>query len=134
MARLALIRRFLPPLALLCLALWWPAGPAAAAELVMFEAVGCPWCKQWNEEVGIGYDKSEEAKVLPLRRVDMKAPFPADLKHIGGIVYSPTFVVIDQGREIGRIQGYPGEENFWWMLDTLVQRLQRLQRSAIPVR
>ena len=39
------------------------------------------------------------------------------------IVYTPTFVLMDGGREIGRIVGYPGEDFFWSLLGELVQRL-----------
>lgn len=108
------------------------AFPASAAELVMFETVGCPWCKQWNEEVGRIYDKTDEAKVVPLRRVDMEGPRPADLAMVGGIVYSPTFIVLEKGVEIGRIQGYPGEDSFWWMLDNIIERLHRLRKVGFP--
>jgi hypothetical protein len=33
------------------------------------------------------------------------------------------FVLIDNGHEIGRIRGYPGEENFWGLLGVLVKQL-----------
>ncbi|MEO5336731.1 MAG: thioredoxin family protein [Magnetospirillum sp. WYHS-4] len=112
-------------------ALLW-AGPAAAAELVMFESAGCPWCKKWEQEIGKGYDKSEEARSLPLRRVRMEEPRPPDLMNLGRVVFSPTFVVVERGTEIGRIQGYPGEENFWWMLGNLRNRLERMQRTGFP--
>jgi hypothetical protein len=98
-------------------------APAAAAELVMFEAAGCPYCARWNREIAPIYPKTDEGKRAPLRRVDIAAPRPADLAAIAGIVYTPTFVLMDGGREIGRIVGYGGDEIFWSLLTDLVAKL-----------
>jgi thioredoxin-related protein len=114
-----------PLLRLLFLLLALGAGiaPAAAAELVMFEAAGCPYCARWNRDVAPIYPKTVEGKRAPLRRVDIAAPRPADLAAIGGVVYTPTFVLMDGGREIGRIVGYGGDEIFWSLLTDLVAKL-----------
>ena len=37
--------------------------------------------------------------------------------------FTPVFVLIDNGREIGRIRGYPGEDHFWGLLGTLLAKL-----------
>ena len=99
------------------------AAPAAAAELVMFESRGCEWCVRWHEEIGPIYPKTAEARCAPLRQVDIHEPRPADLAAIGGIRYTPTFVILDDGREIGRIVGYPGEDFFWALLDAELGKL-----------
>ena len=102
------------------------AAPAAqAAELVMFEAAGCPYCARWNREIAPIYPKTDEGKRAPLRRVDIAAPRPADLAAVTNIVYTPTFVLMDEGREIGRIVGYGGDEIFWSLLTELVAKLDR---------
>ena len=106
------------------------ALPASAGELVMFESPACPWCRQWEEDIGRIYDKSAEGRVLPLRRVDMKDRRPADLEHIGGIVYTPTFVVLSNGIEVGRMQGYPGEDTFWWMLGAFAEKITAASRTV----
>ena len=113
----------LPRLALFCLLLNLPAE-LAAAELVMFEEPGCPWCAAWTEEVGVVYDKTAEGRRAPLRRVDMTGPRPADLQGVEAIVFSPTFVLVERGVEVGRITGYPGEHFFWPMLQDLLARLE----------
>jgi len=95
---------------------------AYAAELVMFETEGCPWCAAWNRDVGTIYTKTEEGQRAPLRRVDVDAPRPADLQHILGIVYTPTFVLVEGGREVGRIVGYPGDDHFWGLLGELLRK------------
>lgn len=95
---------------------------AGAAELVMYESEGCAWCKRWHEEIGVVYGKTREGRTLPLRRVDGDFDLPNDLKHVRGLVFTPTFVVMDKGREIGRIVGYPGEDFFWPMLGDLIAK------------
>ena len=96
---------------------------AGAAELVMFETRACPWCTTWHREVGGIYHKTAESTTAPLRRVDLDAPRPADLAAVRRVVYTPTFVLIDEGREIGRIQGYPGADHFWGLLGVLLEKL-----------
>ena len=32
--------------------------------------------------------------------------------------------MVDNGREIGRIRGYPGDDNFWGLLGVLIKRLE----------
>lgn len=94
-----------------------------AAELVMFETAGCVWCAAWNRDVGGIYHKTEEGRTAPLRRVELHGPRPADLSDLEGIVYTPTFVLMEDGREVGRIDGYPGNEHFWGLLGVLVKKL-----------
>lgn len=106
-----------------CALLVLPALPAAAAELVMVEQDGCAWCEAWDEEIGSIYDRTPEGRLAPLRRVDIHEPLPSDLSFIGGLVFTPTFVLVDGDREIGRINGYPGEDFFWGLLHELLAKL-----------
>jgi len=89
----------------------------------MFEQEGCPFCAAWNREVGGIYKKTDEAKLLPLRRVDIHTARPIDLRSIDGIVYTPTFVVLHCGQEVQRIVGYAGKEQFWELLDIGIQKI-----------
>jgi len=116
--------RHLPSLVLFCLLPTFSSG-LSAAELVMFEEPGCAWCATWTEEVGVVYDKTAEGRRAPLRRVDMTEPLPVDLQAVDAIVFSPTFVLVERGVEVGRITGYPGEHFFWPMLQDLLARLER---------
>lgn len=96
---------------------------ARAAELVMVEQPGCEWCEAWDKEIGGVYYKTPEGRIAPLRRVNIHDRLPRNLAFIDGLVYTPTFVLVDQGREIGRIRGYPGEDFFWGLLQQLLDRL-----------
>src|SRR3954452_20146606 len=117
-------------LVLLFLAL--PAASAAhAAELVMFEQKGCVWCQKFDREIAPAYDKTAEGKRAPLRRLDIAQPAPADLSFIKRERFTPVFVLIDEGHEIGRIRGYPGDTFFWGLLANLIERLDRGE-SAPP--
>lgn len=89
----------------------YPAG-----QLLMITSSSCPWCEAFEEEVGRGYSRTEESKVLPLRRHDFFAKMPSDLAHMTPATMTPTFIIIKNGEETGRIIGYPGAELFWWRL------------------
>jgi hypothetical protein len=106
------------------------ALPARAAELVMFENAYCPWCATFHHEIGAIYPKTDEGKRAPLRRVDTDKPIPPDLAFIARERLTPLFVLIDQGREVGRIRGYPGEDHFWGLLGTLLNKLDTSNASG----
>jgi hypothetical protein len=96
---------------------------ARAAELVMFEQAGCVWCEAFNREIAPVYGKTDEGRRAPLRRVDIAGPLPQELAFIDIEKLTPLFVMVDNGREIGRIRGYPGEDNFWGLLGVLIKKL-----------
>ena len=101
------------------------AGSARAVELVMFEDAGCIWCARFNAEIAPVYPKTEEGQRAPLRRVEAGKALPADLASIETERFTPVFVLVDRGREIGRIRGYPGEDHFWGLLGTLIKKLDQ---------
>ena len=96
------------------------SASASAAELVMFWRAGCLYCEQFDREIAPIYPKTDEGKTAPLRRVDITAPIPPDLGAVAVERITPVFVLVDQGREIGRIRGYPGEDNLWGLLAGLI--------------
>ncbi|WP_367998004.1 hypothetical protein [Shimia thalassica] len=95
------------------------ALPVWAVELVMVEQTGCYTCKQWNEEIAPVYPNTEAGQFAPLRREELRHP-PDDLTYARRVNYTPTFILIDEGKEIARLEGYPGEDFFWWHLETLL--------------
>jgi thioredoxin-related protein len=101
------------------LALWALPGMARAAELVMVERLGCHWCERWNAEIGPIYPKTAEGARAPLRRVQIK-DLPANVEFVSPPVFTPTFVLVDEGRELGRMEGYAGDEFFWFVLTNLL--------------
>ncbi|BDE06171.1 hypothetical protein WPS_14470 [Vulcanimicrobium alpinum] len=102
----------------------------ARDQLVMFEQEGCPYCAAWNRDVGNVYSKSDEGKAFPLRRVDIHHTRPADLRAVGSVRFTPTFVVMHCGREFARITGYLGNEQFWGLLDQSVRSIKESSACA----
>ena len=95
--------------------------PALAADLVMVEQHGCHWCAQWNKEIAHIYPKTDEGKRAPLRRVDLR-DLPKDITFKSRPVFTPTFVLVENGQELGRIEGYGGDEFFWFLLARLIDQ------------
>lgn len=91
---------------------------ATAMELLMIEQPICPYCKQFEKEVD--YDNSDMAKQLPLRRIRLNDPWPEDLSKVSYDKLTPTFILVDKGKELGRLRGYPGKEEFWGLLKKLM--------------
>lgn len=106
--------------------------PAVAAELIMFEDAGCVWCARFNRDIAPAYPKTAEGKRAPLRRVGINDKLPADIAFIQVERLTPLFVLVDQGREIGRIRGYPGEDHFWGLLSGLIRKLPPSPAAGSP--
>ena len=104
---------------LLVLMLTLLPGLSRAAELVMVEQRGCHWCAQWDAEIAPIYPKTDEGARAPLRRVQMR-DLPDDIDFASRPVFTPTFVLVEDGRELGRIEGYAGDEFFWFVLGQLL--------------
>ena len=112
--------------ALLALALSLGFGavrPVAAAELVVLERAGCPWCVRFEAEAGKIWEKTDEGRRAPLKRVAIDAPVPADYAFLLPERITPTFVLVHEGREIARLRGYPGADFFWAHVGTMLARL-----------
>ncbi|MDD8022041.1 MAG: hypothetical protein PHX82_02875 [Paracoccaceae bacterium] len=99
-------------------------APAPSAEaqtdapfrLIMVEQPGCAYCARWNAELAEIYPKTPEGKLAPLERVQLRAPLPEGLSLRSAPVFTPTFVLVQNGIEVGRIEGYPGQDFFWGLL------------------
>lgn len=98
------------------------AGQAFALELVFFTRPGCPYCLKWEKDVAPIYSKSEEARRAPLRRWDLSEGTPPD-KLAYPVRYTPTFVLVERGVEIGRITGYINDDMFWGVLGKMLKDL-----------
>lgn len=99
------------------------APPVVAAELVVLERAGCPWCVRFEAEAGKIWEKTDEGRRAPLRRVAIDAPVPADYAFLLPERITPTFVLVHQGREIARLRGYPGADFFWAHVGTMLAQL-----------
>lgn len=104
---------------LLCAAFFWlPTAGWAETFLLMAEENGCYWCQKWDEEIAHIYPKTDEGRAAPLRRYDLHADSP-DVEFLRRVSFTPTFVLVKDGQEVGRIEGHPGEDFFWGLLQIL---------------
>ncbi|WP_296520209.1 thioredoxin family protein [Rhodoplanes sp.] len=99
------------------------ATAAPAVALVYVREVGCPYCREWDARIGPVYGKTPEARRAPIREIEKRDVPTSSLKLTRPIRYTPTFVLTIGDAEIGRIEGYPGEEFFWARLDKLLELL-----------
>lgn len=95
---------------------------SATAEmaLVMVEEQGCIWCARWNEEIAHIYPKTDEGKAAPLHRIDIHDVLPKHMTFDRKLRFTPTFVLMVDGAEVSRIEGYPGEDFFWGLLGQML--------------
>jgi hypothetical protein len=125
------IRQFSSRVALFGAMIFVSTGVGAhAAELVMFEQAGCTWCEIFDREIAPIYPKTTEGQRAPLRRVNIDRAVPSDLAFIEVERLAPLFVLVQNGHEIGRIRGYPGEDNFWGLLGVLIKKLDTTGTSG----
>jgi thioredoxin-related protein len=117
---------------LLALSLSLSAISAQAEEmrLLMFEEDGCHWCAKWNSKLGPIYPKTAEGRAAPLKRTDIHDPIPAKIKLKSRPHFTPTFVVIRDSAEIGRIEGYPGEDFFWALLEQILKDTPEYKKES----
>ncbi|MCI4662024.1 MAG: thioredoxin family protein [Neomegalonema sp.] len=126
-----LVRAAFGALCLIVLSLIGTAPQTAqAAELIMVEEPGCPWCAEWHKQIGPIYPKTDEGKRAPLRTVEIGSKALKDLNLSPRPHFTPTFILIEDGKEVGRIEGYPGEDFFWGLLAQIMQQLPQNAASA----
>lgn len=101
----------------------FPTSQSEAAELIMLEQKYCAWCERWKKEIGPIYPKTAESKIAPLRMIDIHKPLPDDLKDLSKGRFTPTFVLMHEGKEIGRMRGYTSEDFFWGLLGEMLKKL-----------
>jgi hypothetical protein len=98
--------------------LWLIATLSAQADvrLMMVEQTGCYWCAEWRKTIGPIYGKTPEGQAAPLFEVNLRDPALKGFDLTSQPLFTPTFILVDGLKEIGRIEGYPGEDFFWGLL------------------
>ena len=99
-----------------------PLGAEASNDglsLVMVEQAGCGYCKAWLRDIAPEYPKTAEGKAAPLRVIDLHADRPDDLD-LKPVIFTPTFILVREGKEISRLEGYLSEDFFWPYLERMI--------------
>ncbi|MCZ0960351.1 SoxS protein [Paracoccus benzoatiresistens] len=115
--------RFLAALALAVIA----ALPVAAGplRLLMVEKEGCVYCAAWDRAIGPGYAASDPGRAAPLERVDIHGPYPDGLALARRPFVTPTFILLDGGSEVGRLEGHMTAQQFYPALADLLAQAGR---------
>lgn len=103
-------------LALSVSALW------AETRLLMAEEPGCVWCARWHAEIGPIYPKTGEGAAAPLQRVSLEDELPSDIVLARRVSFTPTFILLVDGVEKNRIEGYPPQDFFWQLLGHMLDQ------------
>ena len=96
----------------------WQAHPV---RLLMVTRVGCIYCEAWDREIAPGFAASSEGRAAPLLRVDIDGPWPDGIALARRPTITPTFIVLREGSEAARLEGYPGDTFFYPVLDGILK-------------
>ncbi|SRR6056297_3268302 len=96
-------------------------GVAEGVTLLMVEQIGCHYCQDWHEKIGPAYPKTAEGAFAPLHSVMISADPPEGVEYARPVLFTPTFLLLEDGAEIGRIEGHPGEDFFWGLLEMMLK-------------
>lgn len=94
-----------------------------AAELVMVDMRSCSYCAKFRHDVAPTYNSTASGQAAPLRLVSPLKKWPADLAGVRPAPFTPVFILVDRGREIGRFAGYTNAQAFWAQLEPLIAKL-----------
>ena len=100
------------------------AGAAPTMELLVYEHPDCTYCQVFRARIAPRYLKSGHAAEAPLRFIDIAKSEPPGIVLKSPISQVPTTVLVKDGREVDRIPGYWGPDNFFKMVDYLISRVE----------
>jgi len=89
-------------------------------ELVFVTSDHCPFCKAWEREVGKIYGSTPYARQARLRRGGIAEVDSALSELATDIFGTPTFLILENNMEVGRIEGYQSSDLFFWALSEYI--------------
>ncbi|MEL6298673.1 MAG: thioredoxin family protein [Pseudomonadota bacterium] len=96
-----------------------------AYELIVFEAPGCIYCKLFRRDVAPAYSTSARSREAPLRFANASEAVRLVPGLKRGLTTVPTAVLVKDGKEVARIEGYTGPEPFFQIMARLFAKLTR---------
>ena len=97
--------------------------PGENLQLVVLEAPGCDYCNLFRRYVVPAYETSPKSRTVPLKFIDMNDKAYDELGLDGPVDLVPTTILMRNNREVGRIPGYVGTENFFHAVNHLVAQV-----------
>ena len=96
--------------------------PDVRGKLLYFYSDTCAYCKAWENEIANIYLKTEFEDEFQLSFIDFFSNVDLEKYGISKIVkVTPTFIFVKDKAEVGRIEGYNGQELFWWQVDDIIK-------------
>jgi len=96
------------------------AIPETNLQLVVLEVDGCIYCDVFRRRLLDAYKSSKHGKKAPIRFVDINDPALGDLGITQPIGMVPTFIMLENNEEIGRIPGLMGHQDFFRAIDYIL--------------
>ena len=91
-------------------------------KLLYFYTNTCAYCKAWENEIANIYLKTEFEDEFKLSFIDFFSDVNVEKYGISKMVkVTPTFIFVKDKTEVGRIEGYNGQELFWWQVDDVIR-------------
>jgi hypothetical protein len=112
-------RRFLFALALGMAAL----TETQAATLIVIDQADCLASVRFRREIVPQYSGKNIDSVASMKRVTVHRRWPKELSGIKPPRYTPYFILVEDGAEVGRFGGYSRPAAFWRKLDRLLAKL-----------
>jgi hypothetical protein len=107
------------------------AEEAPALRLLMIEQSGCAYCVAFNRDIAPIYKKTEQGAIAPLFHADLRKDMPEGITLASRPFVTPTFILIGQdGHEVSRLTGFPGEDFFWPFITEMIAEAQAISGAA----
>ena len=108
-----------------------PEARDGSPMLIYVYSPECGACRQFDGEVGAIYSKTNESLALPMERVlidDWQAKRHQLVECASAaVIGTPTFLLIQNCRELDRITGYSDAELFWLGHRRMMNRIESEQ-------
>lgn len=95
-------------------------------ELVVIELKNCAYCRVFRRDLLPAYAASTQARDVPIRFLEVEQVGKSGIALRSPIQIVPTVLVLEEGREIGRIPGLTGQDTFFRAIDLILGRPSRL--------
>ena len=98
-------------------------GKAVRMELLVLEIQGCTFCSLVKTHIQPAYERTPHARDMPMRYVDVTTQDETRLGLNRPIDTVPTIVLMRDGREVDRVAGFVGPENFLKVLTHMLGQI-----------